>query len=468
MLWMALCLPSLALEARLRGHARSEAEPWAIAEKRAVFACNASAGALGVRPGMGLAAAWAIAPGLQTLERDAGAERRTLEAIAAWLCRFTPGISLEPPQGVLAEIEGSLRLFGGLERLARNVRSGLAGMGFASRLAAAPTARGAWWLALAGIEALIEEPAQLPPALAALPMEALDCGPAALELLGRLGIATLGELMRLPREGLAHRFGPALLEDLDRALGRFPEPRAFFVPPACFSARLELPAQVSEAGAVLFAARRLLVELEGFLAARHAGVRRFWLDLVHHGHAPSEVEVNLAAPGRGTEHFTRLLHERLDVLALAAPVQAVGLRATDLTPLPGVTAGLFREARADGEEWLRVVERLQARFGGEAVHGLALRAEHRPELAWQAVAAGARLIRAETAPGPRPLWLLDPPRRIEEGGFVLLAGPERIESGWWDGGEAKRDYFIARIGNASLVWVYRECAGGWFLHGIFA
>ena len=70
--------------------------------------------------------------------------------------------------------------------------------------------------------------------------------------------------------------------------------------------------------------------------------------------------------------------------------------------------------------------------------------------------------------GPRPLWLLDPPRRLAEGEFALLAGPERIEAGWWDGAEARRDYFIARTGEASLAWIYRESEGGWFLHGYFA
>ena len=70
--------------------------------------------------------------------------------------------------------------------------------------------------------------------------------------------------------------------------------------------------------------------------------------------------------------------------------------------------------------------------------------------------------------GSRPLWLLEAPRRLAENEFVLLAGPERIESGWWDGHEARRDYFIARTGDASLVWIFRERERGWFLHGIFA
>ncbi|HXI35839.1 MAG TPA: DNA polymerase Y family protein, partial [Burkholderiales bacterium] len=71
------------------------------------------------------------------------------------------------------------------------------------------------------------------------------------------------------------------------------------------------------------------------------------------------------------------------------------------------------------------------------------------------------------SPGPRPLWLLEPPRPLGAAQFALLAGPERIECGWWDGDEAKRDYFIGRAADASLVWLYRQ-DDGWFVHGIFA
>ena len=38
-----------------------------------------------------------------------------LAPIAAWACQFTPRVSLEPPQELLLEVQGSLRLFGGFE-----------------------------------------------------------------------------------------------------------------------------------------------------------------------------------------------------------------------------------------------------------------------------------------------------------------------------------------------------------------
>ncbi|HSE00214.1 MAG TPA: hypothetical protein VLB72_05695, partial [Burkholderiales bacterium] len=137
---------------------------------------------------------------------------------------------------------------------------------------------------------------------------------------------------------------------------------------------------------------------------------------------------------------------------------------------------LFPDRVNDAGEWARLVERLSARLGQQAVHGLAPRAEHRPERAWQATAPGAGA--AQAARSPRPLWLLERPRPLDEvaskpryrdGPLALVAGPERIESGWWDGDDVKRDYFIAETADRATLWIYRERRqpGGWFLHGIF-
>jgi protein ImuB len=456
MLWIALCLPRLALEAQLRGCASPEAagEPWAVVEDRAVLACSAAAQALGVRPGMAPGTAWALAPGLRTLARDAAAEARSLEAIATWAGQFTPKVSLEPPRAVLLEAEGSLQLFGGTGRLLTSLRRGLADLGFHATLATGPTARAALWFARGGAQTL-----------PTLPVEAIDPAPETLELLHRLGIRTLGELMRLPRAGIAARFGQPLLDQLDRASGTLPEARAFFAPPERFSATLELPAPVQEADRVLFAARRLLAQMEGFLAARQAGVRRFTLELLHRGRPPTRLAIAFAAPRRDFEHGLRLLREQLDRLPLACPADAIRLEAGGLAPLAGAARGLFGDARSDAEDWERLTERLQARLGGARVHGLATHPEHRPERAWRAIRPGAPGA-AHAPPGPRPLWLLEPPRRLAEGEFVLLAGPERIESGWWDGDDVRRDYYIAECGR-SLGWIFRACEG-WFLHGWFA
>jgi protein ImuB len=378
----------------------------------------------------------------------------TLEAIGAWACQFTPSVSLEPPRELLLEVQGSVRLFGGVGALKERIHCGLEDMGFSAQLATAATARAALWFSRSSETTLHAVPVQA------------ACGDAdALSFLDTIGICTVGQLMRLPREGLAQRCGARLLADLDRALGTVPEPRAFFQPPPRFCAKLELPAPVAHAEGLAFAARRLLVQLEGLLAARQAGIRAFHLVLIDDENE-TRVEAGLASPAREADRMTRLAHEKLSLMSLARPVEAIRVEADSFVPLHARTAGMFGDEAAEAEDWAQLAERLRSRLGHDAVFGLATHPDHRPEHAWRRVEPGEWDPREYRAPGPRPLWLVEA-RKIKEGEFTPLAGPERIESGWWDGDEARRDYFVARLPDESLGWVYRE-QGEWFLHGLFA
>jgi protein ImuB len=366
-----------------------------------------------------------------------------LEPIAGWACQYTPRVSLEPPQALLAEVEASLRLFGGREALLAAMRAGLQALGVEAAIGVAPSARAALWLAR-GRTGHLES----------VRLEATGFD---LDLFRSIGVSTVGELLALPREGLASRCGQGLLDELDRALGALPEARAFFAPPARFAACLELPAPVAHAEGLLFAARRLLLELEGLLAARHAGIRALKLN---------GIALGFASPTRDAKRMELLLREKLAAVALERPAEEVRLEAGEFEPLAGRSAGMFGDAAAAAEDWSRLMERLRLRLGREAVHGLATCPDHRPEYAWQRVEPGEWDPREFVQPGPRPLWLLEP-RRLEPPAFALLAGPERIECGWWDGDEARRDYFIAELASRSLAWIYRE-GGEWYLHGLFA
>jgi protein ImuB len=377
----------------------------------------------------------------------------TLERLAAWACQFTPRVSLEPPHALVAEVQGSLRYFGGLDALLARMREGLAALQVEAALGVAATPRAALWRARGGKEDLND----LPLCVTGLPADFLES----------IGIRTVGQLVALPREGLARRCGQGMLDELDRALGALPESRAFFSPPECFDATLELPASVLHAEGVRFAARRLLVQLEGLLAARKEGIRGFRLHLIQH-RGTIELEVGLASVTREADRMAALLHEKLSGMTLREPVEAIRLRAQDFAPLFPASRGLFGDARAEEEDWARLLERLQARLGAAAVHGLTTQPDHRPEHAWRRVEPGEWDPRSFVQPGPRPTWLLETPRRTAAEALELLAGPERIECGWWDGDETKRDYFIAREG-AALVWAYREMPeGDWYVHGVFA
>jgi protein ImuB len=472
-MWIAIRLPQLPLEIFLRGS--STPEPFALAERHRVFACDRKAGARGVRAAMAVSAALALAPALRIAPRDPAAETEALLGLAAWAAQFTPGVALEFPDALLLDAAGSLRLFGGLAPLLERLRRELTQMGWSAQLAGAPTPRAAYWLALAGSGRFVDSAAELEPTLAPLPVAVLRCDGETLEALGAVGVRTIGELLALPRGGVARRFGQRLLDELDRALGRLPEPRNFFVPPPRFRAVIELPAEVAQAETLLFAAKRLIVQLAGFLCARSGGAQRLVFRLRHRDRAATEVAIGLVAPSRDAEHFALLSRERFSSLVLAEPVREIALEVDDVAPLAGRSLGLLLEQGKPQGDWERLVERLRARLGAGAVRGIALRPEHRPELAGATVDVGARQAQLEF--GERPLWLLDRPRPLpeidarphHEGPLELLAGPERIESGWWDGGDVARDYFVARTRNEALVWIYRERGGGgWYLHGLFS
>jgi protein ImuB len=381
-----------------------------------------------------------------------GLSSEALAPLAGWACQFTPKVALAPPDALLAEVGASLRYFGGQEDSLDELRAGLDALGMAASLGVAPTGLAALWLARGRGDRL-----------ESLPLEVTGFDPG---FFRGIGVATVGEVLALPREGLAQRCGSEVVDALDRACGRAPEAHAFFAPPASFSARLELPGETTHAEALLFPARRLLVQLEGLLAARQQGVRAFTLHLIHFDRSSERIEIRLAGVSRDAARLAALLREKLGGIALGQPVEAIELHAAGFAPLSPRSGGLFGDAAAEAEDWTRLVERLQLRLGAGAVSGLATQPDHRPEHAWRRVEPGEWDPREYRQPGARPLWLLEEPRRLAETEFTLLSGPERIECGWWDGDEARRDYFIVET-NGSLGWIYRE-AGHWYLHGLFA
>ena len=474
MLWIALNFPQLPLEAFPQLSARLD--PWATSDGGKILVCNPAASARGVRPGMKLSAACALTPDLNHRARDLNSEVQVLEEIAQWAGQYTPSVSLQPPSGLLLEIEGSLKLLGGIKAILASIRHGCAHMGYTVECACAPTVAAAWLLARAGTGQVVSCKRLIESTIAPLPVTTLDCTPATREILAAIGAQSIADVLRLPREGVARRGGRELHEQLDRALGVLPEARRFYTAPPRFKAALELATEVTGTEALLFAIQRLITQLAGYLSARCAGVQHFNLMLSHSKAAPTAIEIGLVTPTRDAQRLLTLVRDRLAAHQLAAPVCRIGLEALDILALCGESGELLSDHTCVMEDWTQLVERLQARLGTQAVSGLAARSEHRPHRAWERTSPGTASARLHAK--PRPLWLLEEPRPLAEIGaqphykndpLALITGPERIESGWWDECDMKRDYFVARAPDYSTLWIYRERRrpGGWYLHGIF-
>lgn len=499
-LWLALRCTDLPL-AVVAVSAGTGGAPLAIVDamhaRRLVVACNAAATRLGVRPGLALNAAHALAPGLETREREPVLEERRLQALARWGTGYTPFVSLEPPDTLLLEVRGSLRLFGGAAALVERARRDLAAHGHEVAHALAPTPRAALWLARGAAGTLVESPARLAGPLAALPVAAAGWSERAYEQLARLGVRTLGELRRLPRDGLARRFEATVLAELDEAFGLLPAPRRRHVVPERFRERVELTCELESLGHLEPAIDRLVERMGRFLRVRDAGVARLALTFVHRRARPTCVTLGCATSCGDPAEWRLLLRERLGRVQLPEPVVALLLRTAVALPLAGASAALPGLGAEQGQANAgALLERLRARLGDSAVHGVCLVPEHRPERAWRRVTpragrpvasvarpagrtrAGAAL-RATVLPcAPRPLWLLAEPERlrIHQGqpchdGFLRFeAGPERIESGWWDGRDVVRDYYVAVTRAGVRLWIYREPGHEgvrWLLHGVF-
>lgn len=507
-LWLALHLPQLSLETHTRAMAQSTASVVSMAEggQARVLCADAAARQAGVYPGLILSAAHALVPELRVYRRNLDAERAALEHLAALAITYTSVVSVVPPLTVLLEIEGSLKLFGGAERLLRRLCGHVQRLGYTCALAVGPTALGAELLACAGRTIIVREQAVLRAALSSLPVSVLGLSKAAHLAIRDIGVRSLGDLLRLPRAGLARRFGTALVKDLDRALGHRPDPRPRYEPPAQFESLLTFPEPVSDAEALLFCARRQLRELAALLGARCAGVRRVEWRLHHWRAAPSVIRIESAQVHRNARRFLELLCERLHRQPLPAAVESIELRADELEAHEPDSAQLFpgaasEQRRAGG----MLLERLRARLGNEAVHGFELHADHRPEHAFRrrSCARSPSTEGSLSHPPPpqhermgvralsRPLWLLQTPAPLAlkgtqpqwRGGLTIESGPERIESGWWDHRPAARDYYVARAQDGARLWVFRELAyrtppeqgkppqdpaPRWFLHGLFS
>jgi protein ImuB len=427
---------------------------------------------------MRLSAAFALLPRLKALERSAVREHRAITAVAAWLQQFSPLVSLEAADVLVVEIRGSLRLFGDHEALRKRVITGLEALGYTVHTGLAPTVLAATWLARARCAAPVLELAALPGRLSALPLACLDWPQAVQERLAGIGAHTLGDCLRLPRDGLARRLGSSYVDLLDRALGRQADPRQSLALPETFRSTLELAWEVEEVRDLGPWVERLLREMQAFLRARQAGVEQLELLLIHPDRPPTRMRLGLARLARDAARPGALLQEKLDRLELPAPVIAMTLRASSLQPLGERDADLFpgpAGGDAGSEELSGLLERLRARLGEEAVHGVGLVREHRPEAAWRRNEPGQ--ASAAHPPRLRPMWLLAAPYALEisagypcwEGRLRLESGPERIETGWWDGRPVARDYFVAANPAGIRLWIYRErgTRRAWFLHGIF-
>lgn len=555
----SLWFPRLAAERMLRAadpvEGPVETPVAVVAEARGALhlaSLSAAAEAAGLTRGMGLADARAICPGLVTRPAEPAREAEFLAALRRWALRYSPWVATEGVESLVLDITGCAHLFGGEAAMLADMLDRLAAAGLTARAACADTRGAAWALARygrgkaepsagrAGAVAVdapasrVRSPARSPArnaaghpalptarppeacpgarpgpviapagrtraALDPLPVAALRLPPEAVEGLARLGLRRIGELARLPRGGLARRFGIATVRRLDQALGAEPEPVAVAGAEPVRAVRLSLPEPIARTDDVAAALDRLLARLAGHLAERGHGARRLRLTLRRVDRSDLSVEVGLARPSRDAALIAGLFARPVGELDAGFGIDALRLEAVETEPLTPLqhrghlAARAEAEARATaagGEAFALLLGKLGNRLGFERLERYLPADSHIPARAFT-VAAAAFSAPARHWPKPqrpRPILLFDPePVTPEAPGTPPAAfrwrarthrtarafGPERIAPEWWLDDPAwrsgPRDYWRVETETGLRLWLFRTAQdGAWRAEGEFA
>ncbi|MFC3131632.1 Y-family DNA polymerase [Microbaculum marinum] len=476
------------------------------------------AAAAGLDPGLTLADARARRPDLETFPADPEADRRTLLALAEWAGRYTPLVSLDGPCGLVLDIAGCTHLFGGETALLADLTGRVRRRGRTGAAAIADTATAARALART-TPGTVVPPGGNAEAVAALPVGALEADPSTVATLDRLGLKRIGQLVGLPRQTLAARFGPDLLTRLDRALARADEPLSPLRAPPAFLVERTFAEPIRLVEDIERTIRTLAGHLAEPLTRHGQGARRLALTLFRLDGRALRIEAGLSRPARAPDVMASLLRERLVTfdsgLDTGEGIELVRLAAEVVEAFDAeqVAAARIAPDRTEDEEALaRLADRLAARLGRDHVVRLVSRDSHIPERAAAAVPAvdglsGTHWPQPLPRPGrapERPLRLLAVPEPIEAIAEVpdgppirfrwrrvlrriaRMEGPERIAPEWWaqaggglqeaseDAATLTRDYFRVEDDAGRRYWVFRAGLFGretarprWYLHGLF-
>ncbi len=449
---------------------------------------------LGLRPGMPLADARAIAPEVATHPADQAGDAKGLEGLARWATRFTPRVSRAPKgaHGLILDARGCIHLFGGARELIRDARKGLARFRLTARAAIAPTLGAAWALARhhRGSDEMIVA-GDILKAIAHLPPVALRIAPETARGLESFGIRTVGLLNRLDAESVGERFGPEPVQRLEEALGAREERIQTLLPPPSREVRIAFAEPISTREDLDRAVDSLLEKLCGALERTREGARHLRLSARRVDGKEEIVEAGASRPLRRKEPLARLFAEKLGKIRPGFGVEAMSLRADRVDPLVEEQLDWIKPRGSD-EPLAALIDRLGNRLGFEKIARMAPRESWIPERAVLGAPPLAPLGPNTPAAWPegrrRPIRLLDPARPVSllgsEGALLLLRpgsrplrllemrGPERIASEWWRAEDAFRDYYRVEDEDGGRYWLYRirdgDAAPKWFLHGLFA
>lgn len=493
-LWLCLRLRTLALDIVNRAlPCASRENAMAIQAQQRILLANVVAQALGIQCGMTTNAARALAPDIVLLKRDEHAEQKALAALAQHCYRFTPTVVIKPPDCLLLEIKGCLRLFGGMQSLLTQVLDSINALGFHAQAGLGHTPLASCLLsheaALHAGHALLHRAEfhsdDFLSLLQTIPLSLAVDDIKLCDRLQRVGWRQLGDVLQQPATALGQGAGKQLLTLLGKITGELPDPQTPIQARADFRDDMQLPFALDSVQALLYPAQRLLQDMQQFLLRRQLTSHGIEWRLRDTRRRIYSIPITVSKPQYCANVFLALTQLKMEALKLEDDIEVITLISRKHSPLAPPETQLFRGLRAAGasdnsETMDEVIDRLRARLGDKSCQQLRTLDEVLPEMATQALQLNGSEDDAEPASdqlisesAEHPLWLLPEPQLLPQGlhyrgALHLVSSPQRLQSYWWNT-TVQRDYYSAQHDDGSRYWIFRQLPDGqWFLHGIFS
>ena len=454
---------------------------------------NAIAYSSGINTGMVLADARAIYPDLEVLDDKPELAQKLLKRLAEWCIRFSPIVGIDLPDGLLIDASGCSHLWGGEENYVADLIRKLNARGYNVRVAMADTAGAAWAVARYGNHPLIIEKEKTRESLLTLPPESLRLEDGIVDKLHRLGLHQIRQFLEIPRASLRRRFGNALLQKLDMALGHEIEIVEPVQPPEPYQERLPCLEPIITLSGIEIALKETLTALCHRLQQEQKGLRKALFKGYRVDGRIEQIEITTNRPSYHVHHLFKLFELKIQKIEPRLGIELFCLEAPEVEDYSAPQGRMWESVGGlDDIRLSELLDRLSGRIGKDVIHRY-LPAEHYwPERAIsEATSIAEKPVIEWRTDKSRPLRLLPIPEKIEVTApipdyppmlfrhhgkvhnITRADGPERIEQEWWLQHGQHRDYYRVEDDKGQRYWIFRlghydDKVYQWFLHGYFA
>ena len=474
-LWLCIHFPKLAAHSLQINIEQPFVIYEANTQKRIIYYASTSAQQLGIEAGMDLNKAYVLCQHIRAYTRDQKQEKTLIKALADWALCFSSHVSTKYDASILIEIRGSLKLFNGIAQLQKKITQQLHRKGYLSSIAVAPTPLASFILSKAARNIIIENKIGLRAELGKLDLYDFLIDRKNLEKLQNIGIKKGYELLRLPSASLARRLGSGFCRYLNELLGITHEHITPIRSRYSFYEYYELPKDQEDLEIILIHVNILLKSLIRFLIQRDSSTRelRFTIHLVDHQQIA--ITIGSSIQCRNERIWKNLIREKFYSTSFSSSVTKISLYVDKFDSyIPNNKNTLHNDTHSNHPDWETILDQLAARLGRKCISTLDTIEDYRPEYSYakKTYASKQHFKKIFQSHPYRPTWLLEKPLRINTSINKLQksSNVERIEDGWWDQNPIRRDYFIAKNKNNSLLWVFADLEkhGQHFIHGYFA